>query len=60
MSEQLKPCPFCDWGTIGEISTFLSWFGYHTIGCYRCKTRTKPYKTIEEAIEVWNRRTDNG
>ncbi len=57
--EGLKPCPFCGWGTIVEIPTCLSLFGYHTIGCNSCGSRTKAYKIESEAIAAWNRRANN-
>ena len=58
-NEKLKPCPFCGWGTIVEIVTFSSLFGYHAIGCNACGARTNPYKTEEEAIAEWNKRAYN-
>ena len=51
MSE-LKPCPFCGWGTIVDMGGLFS----HAAGCNACGAKTKSYKTWEEAIFVWNRR----
>ena len=58
-SEELKPCPFCGWGTIVEVVTFASLWGFHSYGCNACGTRTKPYKSEKEAIAAWNRRVNN-
>ena len=50
MSE-LKPCPFCGWGTIVD-GGFLN----HRCTCNSCGASTKPYPTWELAVEAWNRR----
>ena len=48
----IKPCPFCGWGTIVDGGGFFS----HACECNACHAKTKNYKTWEEAIEAWNRR----
>lgn len=53
MSE-LKPCPFCGWGTIVDIGGLFS----HSAGCNSCGTKTKNYKTWEEAVTTWNTRAE--
>ena len=55
MSKELKPCPFCGWGTIVDGGGLLS----HACQCNACGAKTKNYKTWEEAIEAWNRRQEN-
>ena len=50
--KELKPCPFCGWGTIVDGGGFFS----HACECNACHAKTKNYKTWEEAIEAWNRR----
>lgn len=54
MSEELKPCPFCGWGTIVDGGIIK-----HYCECYACHAKRKPCKTWEEAIEAWNRREKN-
>lgn len=55
--ETLKPCPFC--GGKSEIweskanNGFL--YGY-AARCSRCKSRSKIYSIVEQAVEAWNRR----
>ena len=48
---ELKPYPFCGWGTIVDGGGFFS----HACECNACHAKTKNYKTWEEAIEAWNR-----
>lgn len=60
---ELKPCPFC-----GEEPEIVSYISYHkTVYKVRCNNRDCPiiaatldYISIEDAIEAWNRRADNG
>jgi Lar family restriction alleviation protein len=54
---ELKPCPFCG----GEAGVMR----YHHIKgaycfCTVCKVRMPNAMTREEAIEAWNRRTNDG
>lgn len=51
--DKLKPCPFCG----GKA---LLWDICNVVKCTLCGVETITYETEEEAIEVWNRRTDNG
>ena len=51
-NEELKPCPFCGWGTIVDGGGFFS----HACECNACHAKKKNYKTCEEDIEAWNRR----
>jgi uncharacterized protein (DUF983 family) len=48
---ELKPCPFCGWGTIVD-GGFLN----HKCTCNACGASTKGYPTWELAVDAWNRR----
>jgi hypothetical protein len=52
--EELKPCPFCGWGTIVDGGIIK-----HYCECYACHAKGKPCKTWKEAIEAWNRRAND-
>lgn len=64
MSNELKPCPFCQYD--GEREDFKpdvnkvesSWRSdeYH-VGCRNCGATSQPSDTIKEAIELWNTHT---
>ena len=53
----LKPCPFC--GGEAKITLLIGNYGVGCTKCpgavFNCRRQTK-----EEAIEAWNRRTNNG
>ena len=51
---ELKPCPFCGWGTIvnGGILNYRC-------QCNSCGATTKGYPTWELAVEAWNRRVSD-
>lgn len=53
MSDELKPCPFCGWGTICEVITVPF---RHKCGCHACGASTANYRTWDEAVEAWNTR----
>lgn len=56
---ELKPCPFC--GGEAEVSygyTFGAEYQYQP-NCTKCYCSLGIYDSEEEAIEAWNRRTDN-
>lgn len=64
---ELKPCPFC--GGIARICDHKFYngktkdFSYHNYGvkCIVCFAQIwQFYNTKEEAVDAWNRRTDNG
>lgn len=71
MSEkvELKPCPFCgntarlNFTNDNHHSPWVSCDGAiqtnGTKSCFACQYPWN-FKTVEEAIEAWNRRTDNG
>lgn len=68
---ELKPCPFCcgkakrKWGrynllgAYGTAETYREWFA---VFCESCKVGqpSRHYTSRQEAIEAWNRRTENG
>ena len=61
-NEALKPCPFC--GSKGELHqkrSLETWIVECTKNsCPASYMIGYDYDTSEEAIEAWNRRTDNG
>lgn len=58
MAEKIKPCPFC--GVKGELRTALKALVWQVV-CPDCGCTCRKWFDIqEEAIEAWNRRSDNG
>lgn len=55
-NEQLKPCPFCGGEAILIKEKIITRF---YVECKKCSAMTNLFTTKEEAIEVWNRRTNN-
>ena len=57
---ELKPCPFC--GEKATIYQDLECGGYYRVGCLYCDmyVNTPIFDNPEEAIEMWNRRAENG
>jgi Lar family restriction alleviation protein len=58
MPNELKPCPFCG----GKVSVWhnLATDNYD-IECQECCCDVQQhYGCVDEAIEAWNRRADNG
>ena len=61
--EKLKPCPFCG----GDAEIRMNTFGDSEVGYYRAVCFGKEAHcldhwsdTREEAIEIWNRRVEDG
>lgn len=52
MENELKPCPFCG-GKAVKIASG------HQVVCCKCCTMGQLYPTENQAIETWNRRTNN-
>ena len=53
--DELKPCPFCR----GKAK-LQSYYKDHCVYCTKCNASTmKWFPTEIEAIEAWNRRTDD-
>lgn len=62
--EKNKPCPFCGSDNIAVYMQYtgsagLKYGGYYP-ECVACGCRLISYKSQKEAIEAWNRRTDDG
>ena len=53
---ELKPCPFCG----RELLSIEGWKDLFWIECFNCQTEGPSGETKAEAIEAWNRRTENG
>ena len=59
MAEELKPCPFCGGGAVvREIPLKSKKLARYYPICYRCMTSGDNYMTYEEAVNAWNRRTN--
>lgn len=61
MDRELKPCPFCG----EEVAIhFNKYTKQYSVACGNpeCNlcVQTIPCKTLEQTIEIWNRRADNG
>ena len=54
MSEELKPCPFCGSKNIRLWETTSPW-----VQCEKCLSSTATGYIKEEAVENWNRRTND-
>lgn len=54
--DELKPCPFC--GGEAKVQRFPHNYAVYCTECYASTIQFKP--TDKEAVEAWNRRTDNG
>ena len=55
---KLKPCPFC--GSV-DVKVHNPYFtdNYYMVQCYGCNCNTALYKTVNQAVEAWNRRAEN-
>lgn len=57
---ELKPCPFCGSDDIRIGKYGDSEFGYdYGVLCYSCQSHTRYTENKKEAVEAWNRRTNN-
>lgn len=56
---KLKPCPFCGGKPFAYPSGSPSNGNFKEVICVRCGCRTDRFRD-EKAVEVWNRRADNG
>lgn len=58
MNKELKPCPFCggEAEVIEQNNGFRIW---HQAFCANCRVSqcVRDYRTIEQAIVAWNKRT---
>ena len=58
--DELKPCPFCGHEALILSSGFRNKKDYVKIVCQFCHSGQGSYKRRWEAIEMWNRRINNG
>ena len=54
MGDSLKKCPFC-----GSQNIIVSNWGMWSCWCADCKAKSEDGIYKKDAIEAWNRRTDN-
>ena len=54
MNEKLKPCPFCGGKAVLKSYRFVNEF---SVRCQSCGSTTDDFKTSEEAIAIWNKRS---
>ena len=61
MEDKLKPCPFCgcESATIIDHEDGLGTCDYY-VACDRCSATGSFADNLDKAIELWNRRIDNG
>ena len=52
----LKPCPFC--GGKARLNEYKDGEVWYEVWCDECAVRTEQYETVDEAVKVWNRRTE--
>ena len=58
MNETLKPCPFCGGMPIAVVDDETE--GDFGVKCFVCGGCIYPEKkTLDEAIEIWNRRAND-
>lgn len=59
MMSELKPCPFCGGEGCLQEHIFVGYTNTYGVVCLDCCAETRQFfRTREEAIEAWNRRTD--
>lgn len=51
---ELKPCPFCAGKAVLFEEFMPTW-----VACKKCRASTEAKYDVNEAIQAWNRRTDN-
>ena len=61
MDEKLKPCPFCGADVESGVHIETIWDDKEKfrIMCENCGVSTWDFKSIEQAVEAWNRRINN-
>lgn len=58
---ELKPCPFCGGKAKSRVDYKKETETYEWIvECIICSARTGFRKELEDAVEAWNRRANNG
>lgn len=58
MTDNLKPCPFCNSTHIYIESSDNPLIPWYVVGCLCCKAGTYAYEDRDEAIGAWNMRTE--
>lgn len=57
MSEELKPCPFCNGSKgLSVYDTAKGFIWQYYVFCHSCGTNGPKCRTEEEAIRQWNQR----
>lgn len=51
---ELLPCPFCN----GIAELVVDTYGVYYVQCLFCECGTKYNPTEKDAVETWNRRTE--
>lgn len=51
---ELKPCPFCG----STAGLYASYEGMYAVRCNYCRIGTVLIKNEQDAIELWNHRTE--
>lgn len=51
---ELKPCPFCG----STAGLYVSYEGRYAVRCNYCRIGTDLTKNEQDAIELWNHRTE--
>lgn len=59
MSENLKPCPFCEDGAYAENKAAYGMGGFWVVICSGCEAEGPATKTEAEAIAAWNKRAQH-
>ncbi len=67
MDKQVKDCPFCGhhaslltFDKIDRPGMFANRTWIHKVRCNKCSMQTKECKTEKQALEIWNRRVEDG
>lgn len=61
-NQELKPCPFCGGDAVSSTCTAgddeSGYYALHSVHCRECKSATDDAIGREDAIKIWNTRTD--
>ena len=57
LSVKLKPCPFCG---SDELELALNGIGNWSVSCLGCGATGRDERKADKAVEVWNRRYEEG
>jgi len=56
----LKPCPFCGVVSLDSCSTVFNEDPTYFMTCLECYAEGPTGTTVDEALEAWNRRVNDG